>query len=439
MSQWTPLPNGGATPALPPGRGPHRMFVIATLTGPPGFRLSMPQKPQASVAFVLFTLGLDALGVGIIGPIVPGLVRQLAHLAPEQAAPWVGALIAAYAAVQFFAAPLLAELSDRFGRRPVILASVFGLGCDYVLLALAPNLWWLFAGRLIAGATSANVAAATSYIADVSPQQDRPRLYGLVGATFGAGFVIGPAMGGVLGGYGLRLPFIAAAVLSLLNFAFGLFVLPESLAPQNRRALTAARANPFRLLASLARNRSMSRLAVAWSCTWIGLGAVQSCLVLFTGYRFGWGSALNGLLLAGVGLSQAVVEGFLLRYVNGRLGARRTAVLGYICGAIGYGALALALAGWTMLPAVVLIALGGLATPSVRAMVSGQGGADNQGEMQGILAAVEGLTAVVAPVLTAGLFYAFTSHALPLMFPGAPFALAALSAIIACLLLRKLA
>ena len=406
--------------------------------GSPTFGCAMSKQPRASVAFVLVTLGLDALGVGIIAPIVPGLVRDLANLAPEQAAPWVGALVAAYAAVQFFAAPLLGELSDRFGRRPVILASVFGLGCDYVLLALAPNLWWLFAGRLVAGATSANVAAATAYIADVSGEQDRPRLFGLVGATFGAGFVIGPALGGLLGAHGLRLPFIAAASISFVNFCFGLFVLPESLATGNRRVLTAARANPLRLLAGIARDHSLSRLATAWSCTWIGLGSVQSCLVLFTSYRFGWGPTLNGLVLAGVGLSQAVVEGFLLRHINGHLGARRTAVLGYTCGAFGYGILALALAGWTLVPAVVLIALAGLATPSVRAMVSGRGAADSQGKMQGMLVAVEGLTAVFAPLITAGLFYVFTSKVTPIAFPGAPFALAALSSLIASLLLRKL-
>ena len=398
----------------------------------------MPSRPSASVTFVLITLGLDALGVGIIAPIVPGLVRQLAHLPPERAAPWVGALIAAYAGVQFFAAPLLGELSDRFGRRPVILASVFGLGCDYVLLALAPNLWWLFAGRLIAGATSANVAAATAYIADITAEDDRPRLFGLIGATFGAGFVIGPALGGFLGAYALRLPFVVAAGLSFLNVCFGLFVLPESLKPENQRTLTWSRANPFRLLANLAGDRSLGRLAVAWSCTWIGLGAVQSSLVLFTGYRFGWGAALNGAVLAGVGLSQALVEGFLLQYITGRLGNQRTAVVGYVCGALGYGCLALATAGWSLIPAVVFIALGGLATPSVRAMVSGQGGADTQGEMQGVLSAVEGLTAVFAPLVTAGLFYAFTTHLMPISFPGAPFAFAAASAIVACALLIRL-
>ena len=264
---------------------------------------AMPTKFRASVAFVLVTLGLDALGVGIIAPIVPGLVEHLAHLPPERAAPWVGTLIAAYAAMQFFAAPLLGELSDRFGRRPVILLSVFGLGCDYVLLALAPSLWWLFVGRLIAGLTSANVAAATAYIADVSTKQDRSRLYGLVGATFGAGFVVGPALGGFASHWGLRVPFVIAAALSLANACFGLFVLPESLAAENRRSLTWRRANPFALLAGVLKEPKLRRLAIAWSCTWIGLGAVQSSLVLFTGYRFGWGAQLNGLVLATVGLS----------------------------------------------------------------------------------------------------------------------------------------
>ena len=398
----------------------------------------MQNRPNASTNFVLVTLGLDALGVGLIAPIVPALVQQLTHLPAQDAAPWVGALIASYAAMQFFAAPLLAELSDRFGRRPVILTSVFGLGCDYVLLTFAPNLWWLFAGRLIAGATSANVAAATAYIADVSPEDDRAKLYGLVGATFGAGFVIGPALGGLLGQFGLRLPFIAAAALSFLNACFGLFVLPESLPRDHRRPLQLGKLNPFAQLVGVWRDAALGRLALAWSCTWIGLGAVQSCLVLFTAYRFHWGSTLAGLVLAGIGLSQAVVEGLLLRFVNDRVGVQRTAMLGYACGALGYAVLALAVAGWTIVPAVALIALGGMATPSVRAMVSGRGDADTQGAMQGVLAAVEGLTAVVAPLLTAGLFYAFTAQGNPLVFPGAPFLLAAASAVVAWLLLRRL-
>ncbi len=397
----------------------------------------MPRSNRASVAFVLATLGMDALGVGIVAPIVPGLVEKLGRLPPNRAAPWVGALIAAYASMQFFAAPLLGALSDRFGRRPVILASVFGLGCDYVLLAVAPNMWWLFAGRLVAGATSANVAAATAYISDVTEKKDRPRLFGLIGATFGAGFVIGPALGGVLGGFSLRLPFLVAAGLSFVNLCFGFFVLPESLPQEQHRRLDWSRANPFTLLARVARDGALRRLAVAWSCTWIGLGAVQSSLVLFTGYSFHWGTRRNGLVLAVVGLSQAIVEGLLLRFVTGRVGERVTAIIGYAAGALGYGVLALALAGWTVLPAVVLIALGGLATPSVRSMVAGRGDVDTQGEMQGVLAAVEGLTAVFAPLITAALFYAFTAHVFPVRFPGAPFALAGLCAVVAGVLLQR--
>ena len=408
--------------------------IVVSATAAPGEKGSA----RVSIVFVLITLGLDALGVGIIAPIVPGLVQQLAHLPPERAAPWVGALIAAYAGVQFFAAPLLGALSDRFGRRVVILTSVCGIGIDYLLLAWAPSLWWLFLGRLIAGATSANVAAATAFIADVSDPDEKTGRFGLIGATFGAGFVIGPALGGILGEHGLRLPFYAAAGIAFANLLYGFFVLPESLPPEHRRPISWARANPFGLLKGVVRDPALRRLALSWSCSWVGLGAVQSSLVLFTRYRFGWGPVANGLLLAGVGLSQAVVEGVLLTRVTARLGERTTALVGYCAGALGYAILALALAGWMMVPAVVLLALAGLAVPSVRAMVSGRGGVDHQGEMQGVLSAVEGLTAVAAPLVTAWLFYAFTSPALPVHLAGAPFLLAALAAITAWALVRQL-
>ena len=392
---------------------------------------------QASITFPLITLGLDALGVGIIAPIVPGLVQQLAHLPPERAAPWVGALLAVCAGVQFFVAPLLGALSDRFGRRPVILISVFGIGCDYVLLALAPSMWWLFVGRLIAGATSANVAAVTAFIANVTPQDGRARRFGLIGVTFGAGFVIGPAMGGFLGGYGLRLPFYAAAVLAFANFLYGLTVLPESLKPADRHAVDWSRANPFGLLRRVWRRPGLRRLALAWACSWAGLGAVQSSLVLFTRYRFGWDSRANGLVLAGIGLSQAIVEGVLLAYIAKWFGDRRTALMGYVAGALGYAILAMSVSGWMIPPAIVLLALGGLSIPSVRAMMSGDGGVDHQGEMQGALTAVEGLTAVFAPLLAAGLFFAFISSVVPFRFAGAPFAMAAVAAAIAGRLLRR--
>ncbi len=390
------------------------------------------------LTFVLITLALDALGVGLIAPIVPGLVQKLAHLRPEQAAPWVGGLIAAYAGMQFLVSPLLGALSDRFGRRPVILTSVFGIGVDYVLLALAPNLWWLFLGRMIAGATSANVAAVTAFIADVTEPEQRSQRFGLIGATFGAGFVIGPALGGVLGAYGLRLPFYAAAGLSTLNLLYGLFVLPESLPREKRRGLEWRRLNPIGLLRMAWHERGLRSLAIAWSCSWAGLGAVQSSLVLFTRYRFGWGAEANGLVLAALGLSQALVEGVLLSRITSRLGERRTALLGYIALALGYAALAVALTGWMVAPALLLMAIGGLAVPSVRAMVSDRGDVTNQGEMQGVLTAVEGITAIAAPLLSAWLFFAFTSSWVPAHFAGAPFVLVAGMAILAGVLLRRL-
>ena len=411
----------------------HVRRPVATPLVPPTFA-RVTSRPKASTAFVLVTLATDALGTGLVSPIVPGLVRHLGHLPPQAAAPWVGALIAAYAAMQFALAPLLGELSDRFGRRPVILISVAGLGFDNLLLAVAPNLWWLFLGRLVAGASAANVSTSTAYLSHIADTQDRARLFGLVGAAFGAGFVVGPAVGGILGAYGLRLPFIAAACLSLINALFGIFVLPESLPRERRRPIQWANANPIRLITIVWRERTLGRLAIAWSCSWIGLGAVQSSLVLFTGHRFGWGSQLNGLVLAGVGLSQALVEGVLVRPTVGWLGERRAAITGYVLGAAGYAVLSVAFAGWTMMPAVMLMAFGGLATPSVRAMVSGRRDAEHQGEVQGLLSAVEGLTAIFAPLLTAGLFYAATSHG----FPGAPFAVAALSGVVACVLLRGL-
>ena len=405
---------------------------------PRRFRSSVSNGGGAPIGGVLVTLGLDSLGTGLVSPIVPQLVQKLAHLPPGNAAPWIGALIAAYAGAGFLFTPMLASLSDRFGRRPVLVTSVAGLGVDYVLMALAPSLWWLFVGRCVAGATAANAAAVSAYIADVTPGGDRAKRFGLIGAVFGAGFVIGPAVGGLLGHISLRLPFWTAAALALTNALYQLVLLPESLPREKRRPFEWARANPFGMLRRVAGSRSMRRLAMVWSCSWIGVGAVQSSLVLFTRFRFGWGPAVNGLVLAGAGTMQVLVEGLLLAHTTRLLGERGTAMAGYGFGALGYATLALAFSGWAVAPAVVLMGLGGLAVPSVRAMMSKQGDESNQGEMQGILTTVEGLTAIVAPPLTAGLFFLFTTVPRPDRLPGAPFLFAAAATVLAVGLLRKL-
>jgi DHA1 family tetracycline resistance protein-like MFS transporter len=358
----------------------------------------------ASVAFILATLGIDALGFGIVIPIVPALVRSLSHLDASEAARWVGALVATFAAAQFVAAPVLGGLSDRFGRRPVIILSLLGGAANYMLLAFAPSLTWLFIGRLLAGSTAANVSAANAYIADVTPPELRSQRFGLVGAMFGAGFVFGPALGGVLGAVDLRLPFLVAGALALANATYGALVLPESLPPERRRHFSWRRANPIGSLHTIATDKPVARMALAWCCMWFGLGALQSCFVLSMGLRFGWGPSANGWALAAMGVSQAVVQGVLVRPIIRRVGERRAAFIGFGLSGLAYLGYGLATAGWVIYVALILQALAAIATPAMRALLSVQAGSARQGEMQGGLSSVEGLTAIISPVLAAALF-----------------------------------
>lgn len=394
------------------------------------------RSQTASVWFVLVTLGLDALGIGIVIPIVPELVRTLSHLDAGSAAQWVGALVATFAAAQFVAAPILGGLSDRYGRRPVIIISLFGVALNYALLAYAPSLAWLFLGRFCAGATSANAAAANAYIADVTPPAQRATRFGLVGATFGAGFVFGPALGGLLGSIDLRLPFLVAAGLALCNAAYGAFLLPESLAPENRRRFSWRRANPIGSLRTLAADRPLAWMAGAWCCMWFGVGALQSTFVLSSAMRFGWGPQANGLALAGVGVTQALVMGLLVRPVIHRLGERRAAFAGFVISLAAYLALGFAQSPWLIYVGVVLQGAGAIAIPALRGLMSTRASATRQGELQGGLGSVEGLTAIVGPMLAATVF-TYATLAGGVAWAGAPFVLAAAVFGLAILLLRR--
>ena len=376
----------------------------------------------ASVVFILITLGIDALGIGLAIPIVPALVRQLSGLGAGPAAHWTGALIATYAAAQFAAAPVLGGLSDRFGRRPVIILSLLGTVANYLLLAVAPTLVWLFIGRMLAGGTAANIAAANAYIADVTPPALRASRFGLVGATFGAGFVFGPALGGLLGAIDLRLPFLVAAGLALANAGYGALVLPESLPPDRRRRFSWRRANPVGSLRHLAAVPAVARLAAAWCCMWVGLGALQTCFVLSMGLRFGWGPQQNGWALATVGASQAVTQALLVRPVIRRLGERRAAYAGFGLSALAFLLFGVATAGWMIYLAALLQAFGAVATPAMRALLSAQAGPTRQGEMQGGLSSVEGLTAIAAPLVAGSLFAVAAAQGGP-AWGGAPFLL----------------
>lgn len=391
-------------------------------------------RRRPRVGFVLATLFIDALGFGIVVPIVPTLVLQLSDLPPAAAAVWVGSLLAVFSAMQFLCAPLLGALSDRYGRRPVLLLSLSGICANYLLLAWAPSLAWLFVGRLIAGATAANVSAATAYVADVTPAAQRAQRFGLVGAMFGLGFVLGPALGGVLGGYGLRLPFLAAAALAGLNLLYGLLVLPESLPPERRRRFEWRRANPAGTLHVIASDPAYVRLAIAWCCAWFSIGALQSSFVLANGLRLGWGARENGLALAAIGIGSAVVQGLVVRRLVPRLGERRAALLGYALAACAYLLFAFAYAGWIVYAGIAVQALGAISGPAVQAMVSARAGPDQQGEMQGALASLQGLTAIASPLVGGWLFGIFAPRGLP----GAPFLGAALTYVLAFAAVRGL-
>ncbi len=376
---------------------------------------------SASVRFILLTLVIDSLGFGLVVPITPSLVLQLSGMDVSGAANWVGLLVACFAAMQFFCAPILGGLSDRFGRRPVLLISLAGSCANYLLLAWAPSLTWLFLGRMIAGATAASASTATAYIADVTPPAKRAGQFGLVGAAFGVGFVVGPAVGGMLGTYGLDVPFLAAAALAGCNALYGLFVLPESLPAASRRPIDWRRANPLGSVQVVLTNGPLTRLALAWAAAWFALGALQTTFVLANQLRFGWDSSANGLALGYWGLGSALVQGVLVRRIVPRLGERRSAMIGASLAACGYMVMAVAPTPIFVFVAMTLQALAGITNPAIQGMVSASASADRQGETQGALSSIQGLTAIVAPVIGSLVFAFFTGPATPLMLPGAAF------------------
>lgn len=385
----------------------------------------MSRRRNASIVFILVTLLLDTLGIGVILPVLPGLISSFFGDNPTAASPYYGAFISLYAAMQFLFAPIIGGLSDRYGRRSVILISLLGAVLNYVLLSVAPSLWLLFVGRVIAGITGANFAAAGAYIADVSPPEKRAQSFGLMGAAFGLGFILGPAIGGVLGGVHVRLPFMIAAVLNLVNFLYGLLVLPESLLPENRRAFSLRRANPLAVLDGLRRNPLVLGLAVTVFLVNMAQNILQAVWALYTKQLFGWRFFDVGLSLTAVGFSAALVQGGLIRAMMPRLGERRVGLLGLLMCMVGYVSFGLARNGFWMCAGILPFALGGLAMPAAQAMISREVGPTEQGELQGALTSLSSLSAVTGPLLGTSLFHRFSPANSGLHLPGAPFFAAA--------------
>lgn len=376
------------------------------------------------MAFILVTVFIDVLGIGIIIPILPELVKEFVGGTTAEAGRWYGVIAATYALTQFFFAPLLGALSDRFGRRPIILVSLFGLGIDYVILGFAPSIGWLFLGRIIAGVMGASFTTANAYIADVSGPDDRARNFGLIGVAFGLGFIFGPALGGVLGEIHLRLPFFGAAALALINWLYGFFVLPESLPPEKRGKFSWSKANPVGSLVVLRTYPLVAGLAVSFIFIGLAQRGLEVVWVLYTGHRFGWDESTNGLSLALVGFMAVLVQGGLVRPVVKRFGERRAILFGLTVATFAFLGYGLAYEGWMMFVVIVVGSLGGLAGPSIQGLIAGTVNPDDQGKIQGAITSLMSLTAIFSPLIfAAGLFSYFTSPVAPVNLPGAPFLL----------------
>ena len=387
---------------------------------PPPHRLGRRVR-TASMVFILVTIFLDVLGIGLIIPVLPQLIADLSAGDVANASRTYGLFVAAYAAMQFLFAPILGALSDRFGRRPVLLVSLFGAGIDYLVMGLAPDLAWLFAARLIAGLTAANITVANAYIADITAPAERSKRYGLVGAAFGLGFIVAPAVGGVLGSIDLRLPFFAAAAVVLLNWLYGYFVLPESLPRERRRPFQLRQANPIGSVGRLRAYPGVAGLAIVVVAANMAYLVLQSVWVLYTTLRFGWGPLENGLALAFLGVLTVLVQGFGIRPLLDLLGERRAIVLGLLSSVASFTLYAVVPAGWMLLPAMVVGSLGGIAAPALQGRISRSVSDAEQGTVQGALASLGSLAAVVSPLLATSLFAAFTSATAPVFLPGAPF------------------
>ena len=357
----------------------------------------------AAIPFVLVTVFLDVLGIGLIIPVLPALVGEFTA-DPQHQAYWYGALIAGYGLMQFFAAPLLGALSDRIGRRPVLLLSVVGLGLHFLVIGFAGSLGVLLAARLLGGATAATVSVANAYIADVTPSDQRGRGFGLVGATFGLGLIVGPVAGGVLGDIDLRLPFLAAAAFALLNAGYGLFVLPESMPKERRVGFAWARANPFSALGELAAVREVRGHVLVFSLLALAQFILHATWVLVTSARFGWGPRDAGLSLFAVGVGSVLMQGVLLGRLIHRFGERRVAIAGMTSGVFAFLAYGLLPQGWMMYPVILANLLGFAAMPALQALISRGFDASRQGLTLGSLNAITGVMTVVAPVLGTAIF-----------------------------------
>ncbi|HEU4995368.1 MAG TPA: TCR/Tet family MFS transporter [Gemmatimonadaceae bacterium] len=380
------------------------------------------RKPgRHALVFVAITLLLDTIGFGLIIPVMPVLLVDLTGKGVNEAAIYGGWLAFVYAAAQFFCAPVLGNLSDRFGRRPVLLLAIGALGVDYLVMGMAPTLAWLFAGRLISGIAGASFTPAYAYVADVSPPEKRAQNFGIVSAMFGVGFIAGPAIGGLLGGLGPRAPFFVAAALGLVNFVYGILVLPESLAVERRRRFEWKRANPLGTLRQMRRSPAVLGLLGALFLWMLAHQVMPATWSFYTKFRFGWSEAMIGASLALAGILMATSQASLTRFVVPRVGERRAALGAIMIAIVGYLGYATATEGWMMFAWLGTWFFGAIVMPTTNALMSHKVSADSQGELQGAVASLYSLSSIVGPPLMTQLFGRFTGPQAPIVLPGAAF------------------
>nr|WP_317617719.1 TCR/Tet family MFS transporter [Pedobacter cryoconitis] len=397
----------------------------------------MTEKKNTAMVFILVTLFIDFTGFGIIIPVLPKLIQSFTGGNISVAANYGGYLMAAFALAQFVFSPVMGGLSDQFGRRPVLLISLFGLGIDYIFLAFAPSVFWLFIGRIIAGITGASVSTALAYIADISKPEQKSRNFGLVGAVFGLGFILGPAIGGLFSTFGLRVPFMISAGLALANWLYGYFLLPESLAEVNKRKFSWRRANPVGAFINISKYPAIIGLLAALFLLYIANQSVNTNWSYYVIEKFHWDSTMIGYSLGLVGLVLAVVQGGLLRFITTNNHQKLAIYYGLILYIIGFICFAFAANGTWMLLFILPYGLAGIGGPAMQSLISNHVAPNSQGELQGITTGLQSLAAIIGPWLVSKGFVYFTGPSAPVYFPGAPFIFSAVLTLVGLIIAFK--
>ena len=430
MADSTQNPSPPATTANPLMTEPELVGLGTALTPHP------PKGRRAAATFIFFTVTLDMLALGMIAPVLPRLIEGFLHGDTSSAAKMLGLFGTVFAAMQFFFSPILGSLSDRFGRRPVVLLSNFGLGLDYLLMAWAPALNWLFLGRVISGLTASSIPTAMAYMADVTPRERRAAAFGMLNAAFGIGFVVGPAMGGLLGNINPRLPFWVAGGLSLINGLYGLFVLPESLSLQNRSPFSWRRANPVGSL-TLLKHGSMLAIAAVLLIGYIAQQSLMNVYVIYADYRYHWTDRTVGFSLATIGICTAIYGGLLVKPVVAKLGERGAITIGLIGGAIGYSLFGFSKTGLLFWLGIPFLNMMSFTWPAAQSLLSRKTSPSEQGQLQGAINSLRGIAGLLGPSLFTYIFSKSIGIGAILHLPGAPFYAAAGMLLIALLLAQR--